>query len=399
MKVKSSALLHPSPIGGCEGTAGAAVARLLCSALLIALPELLGLPTLAAAFDCGSTGACGPMNITNNTTLDSPPDGIFNCTTITVAAGNTLTFNRNALNTPVYLLATGDVTVNGTIDVSASGRSGGPGGFDGGRGGSVLEGLGSGGDGMGPGGGTVVNNWRHGAFGTPSLVNSNPRTYGNLLLCPLIGGSGSIGLSGNPGVDGCGGGGAILIASNTRIAISGSGAIRSGGATDGVGLGGSGGAIRLVSPLISGNGSLSVLGGANGTWGGFGRIRIDCLDNYSWRSLNLSRVVSRGQQMHVFPAAQSRLDIIAVAGNAIPEGTNNAVQFELSAGASTNQTVTVQARNFTNDVPIQVVVTPDNGPSGSFDAVILQASGNPPSTTVNVVIPTGMACQINAWTR
>src|SRR2546428_5780226 len=99
------------------------------------------------------------MNITNATTLDLPADGIFRCTTINVASGVTLRFNRNALNTPVYLLATNDVTINGTIDVSGAdynsttpGASG-PGGFDGG-----LPGEGDGisavpGEGYGPGGG------------------------------------------------------------------------------------------------------------------------------------------------------------------------------------------------------------------------------------------------------
>ena len=60
------------------------------------------------------------MNITTNTTLALPTNGIFNCTTITIASGATLKFNPNALNTPVYLLATNDVTINGTIDVSGS---------------------------------------------------------------------------------------------------------------------------------------------------------------------------------------------------------------------------------------------------------------------------------------
>jgi hypothetical protein len=360
----------------------------------MALPGLLGLTTLAAPFDCGSTGAYGPMNITNNTTLNLPPDGIFNCTTIIVAGGATLTFNRNALNTPVYLLATGDVTINGTIDVSASGRSGGPGGFDGGMGGLVVVGYSAGGYGAGPGGGSTTL----AAFGDTGTGTGT--TYGNLLLDPLVGGSGCAGLSGAPGANGCGGGGAILIASNTRIVDN--GLINScGGVNGSAGLGGSGGAIRLVAPVVAGPGSLYVSGGFNsGAWrGGWGRVRIDCTDNTSWRQLSLSSVASRGSRMIVFPAAPLALDIIEVAGQAIPAGTNNSVQIELSNGASTNQTVKVQARNFTNDVPIRVVVTPENGPSGSFDAVISQASGNPPSTNVNVVIPTGSICNINAWTR
>lgn len=71
-------------------------------------------------FDFGSDGTFGAIDITVDTTLDMPPDGIFNATTINVASGATLKFNRNALNTPVYLLATGDITIDGTIDVSGS---------------------------------------------------------------------------------------------------------------------------------------------------------------------------------------------------------------------------------------------------------------------------------------
>src|ERR1041385_564027 len=57
---------------------------------------------LAAPFNSGSTGAYGPMNITSNTTLAMPADGIFHCTTIDITNGATLLFTKNALNTPVY---------------------------------------------------------------------------------------------------------------------------------------------------------------------------------------------------------------------------------------------------------------------------------------------------------
>ena len=79
----------------------------------------------------GSDGADGALEVTENQTLTLPPDGIFNYTTVTIAEGATLTFERNALNTPAYLLATGDVTIAGTIDVLGkvgSGLSGGKGG-------------------------------------------------------------------------------------------------------------------------------------------------------------------------------------------------------------------------------------------------------------------------------
>src|SRR5687767_12509190 len=55
----------------------------------------------AQGFTSGSDGSYGPMNITSNTVLQLPPDGIFRCTTINVGAGFTLRFLRNPLNTPV----------------------------------------------------------------------------------------------------------------------------------------------------------------------------------------------------------------------------------------------------------------------------------------------------------
>ena len=59
-----------------------------------------------AQFTSGSTGADGPLVVTTSTTLDLPADGIFNFTTVLVTNGSRLRFNRNALNTPVYILAT-----------------------------------------------------------------------------------------------------------------------------------------------------------------------------------------------------------------------------------------------------------------------------------------------------
>jgi hypothetical protein len=358
--------------------------------LLLAQPTLCG-ALLAAPFDCGSTGAFGPMIITNSTTLVLPPDGIIHCTTITISGAGTLKFERNALNTPVYLLATGDVLIEGSIDVSGSygiGNApglGGPGGFDGGYGGSWYAGQSEGGRGLGPGGGN------DNGFATFT-------TYGNLLLVPLIGGSGGAGTSGTPGPGGSGGGGALLIASNTRIVVSGSlVSIAGSGCNTPVG---SGGAIRLVSPVVTGAGLITVEGVPACHMGGNpGRIRIDCQDHRAYLSLTVRGLASRGNRMFVFPAVIPSLDIIELAGQSIPEGTNNAVQLELPEGASTNQTVRVQARNYTNDVPIRVVVTPRSGPSAQFDAIISQASGNPPSINVPVVIPAGSISQIHVWNR
>jgi len=402
---------HLPPLGHCLLKTRASAVR--CGVIfLIAAFVGLSSPASTQAFDCGSTGAYGPMNITSSTNLQLRPDGIFNCTTITIAQGATLTFSNNSLNTPVYLLATGDVTINGIINVSGAGPNGavggqgGPGGFDGGNGGTQLAGVNKGGYGLGPGRGPCAS---YATLPSVSIVGqgytspTNQTTYGNTLADPLIGGSGGDGSDGSPGGGGGGGGGAVLIASNTRITVAGN--VTANGASSAYaifGLG-SGGAIRLVGPVISGTGSLTAKGGeyhvfqSGDSIAGTGRIRIDCTDNQAYRSLTLNGVSSRGSRMIVF--SNLALDITAVGGQPVTTGTNSAVVIELAVGASTNQTVTVQARNFTNDVPIRVVVTPENGPRGEFDATILQSSGNPPSANVPVIIPAGSACQINAWTR
>jgi hypothetical protein len=382
-------------------------------AILASLLGGLGLLNTNAqfTFNSGSDGSYGPMNIISTTNLALPADGIFRCTTITVASNATLTFTPNVLNTPVYLLATGDVTINGTIDVSGSlgtgvlGGAGGPGGFAGGNPG--IGGLPDGG-GHGPGAGAVGGAASYGmtAYLTPGFfgTRTNGAIYGSPLLVPLAGGSGGTSSGGSGGV---GGGGAVLIASNTRIEVTGD--IAAVGPSlflsEFAGLG-SGGGVRLVAPVVVGNGSLNAsgsrnlyYGGGGDAYGGAGRIRIDCVDRRSL-ALNLvpSSVATIGANMVAIPTNAPRLDITQAAGNTIPEGTNSPVFFMLPQGASTNQTVTVQARNFNALVPIRVVLTPDNGPSSSYDTNI-DNTVSPALVTVPVVVPVNVQVHVNAWTR
>jgi len=356
----------------------------------------------AAAFNSGSTGAYGPLNITSNTMLAMPADGVYHCTTINIGSGFTLRFVKNPLNTPVFLLATGTVTIAGTIDVSGLASSGGapglggPGGFDGGFGGFGVGANITGGDGQGPGGGRNINQWPGAAHVVATALNTNK--YGNALCNPLIGGSGGAGSDGNPGSGGGGGGGAILIAANASITLNGN-ILANGG--NGYG-GGSAGAVRLVAPLVNGTGSAqaSAGGGYSGYSGSVGRIRVDCEDRYAFRSLNFQGVATRGAQMFVFPSAPiARLDIIEAAGNAIPEGTGNLVQVDLPPGSATNRTVRVQGRDFTGIVPISVAVISENRPSTRYNSQIDMGTGNPAEVTVNVVIPDGTISRIQAWTR
>ena len=290
----------------------------LCTALMLFSP-------LTFAFDSGSSGVDGALNITEDTLLPLPADGIFNYTTVNVAAGATLTFAKNSANTPVVILASGDVTIEGTIDISGSDSTdvgsagdgnfgddgiaglGGPGGFDGGRGGrpdpsaDVFEPARAGGHGLGPGGGEPgLRKHETGNFGCGAAGGSfggvgeganrnSPNScdeggfypeagpiYGNATLLPLIGGSGGGGGYGYlnfHGSGGGGGGGAILIASSGTVnLVSGSSIFANGGGSGttagadvgGAGGGGSGGAIRIIATTIDGNGAITATGGSEG---------------------------------------------------------------------------------------------------------------------------------------
>jgi hypothetical protein len=287
----------------------------------LALALLALVPLSVLALDSGSTGSDDVFNPSVNTERQVPASGVFNFTTVNIPSGVKVTFKKNATNTPVVILATGDVTIAGTIDISggnaaAAGAAGdgnigddgvpglgGPGGYDGGRGGAAN--YGRAGAGIGPGagagghgcatsasvfGGPATVGGAGAGFGTAgialtvtatftcsgtSFVAPAPgATYGSSQLLPLVGGSGGGGAAGGPsfaGSGGGGGGGSILIAANGTVTVTGSVLANGGkgGDTSGAGAGangggGSGGAIRIIARAIAGNGTISATGGAVG---------------------------------------------------------------------------------------------------------------------------------------
>jgi len=350
----------------------------------LSLLALSSFPIAAQAFDSGSTGAYGPLNITTTTTLAMPADGIFHCTTVNVAAGATLSFTPNALNTPVYILATGDITIAGTVHVDGKPPTGqipgegGPGGY---RGGYPNVANLAGGHGLGPGGGGY--NSGGGVF---------YGNYGNASCIPLVGGSGGGGYNGNGGTGGGGGGGALLLASNTKITINAGGIVASRVASF-TGYEGSSGAIRLISPIITGTGSVTV----NST----GRIRVDTEDRISWRTVNYASVpgFSYGTRMVVFPSPVPRLDITEVGGTVIAEGAANPVLVTLTPGSSTTQNVKVNVTNLTGTVSVIVAVVPENGPRTTVTTPVDMSGGVPVEITVPVTIPVGIRAAIEAYKK
>jgi hypothetical protein len=81
----------------------------------------------------GSTGSDGPLTFPNahpgdvivfnpatygQKPLDPSNDGIFNFTNITIPTGVTVKLTSTYINHPVYWLATGNVDIEGTLDLS-----------------------------------------------------------------------------------------------------------------------------------------------------------------------------------------------------------------------------------------------------------------------------------------
>ena len=194
--------------------------------LIAAFCSAVFVPVLPAQFTSGSTGADGAYSPTVSGDfdpialgIDKSGDNVFNFTTINIPQGVTIKLRASKLrNAAVTWLATGNVTIAGTLDLSgAPGASAelratprrshplrvlpepGPGGYTGGLGPDGWGGCTSG-SGAGRRAGRPE---RHDGFdqcfgGNASFIssgyaayNSTPgATYGSYLLVPLYGGSG-----------------------------------------------------------------------------------------------------------------------------------------------------------------------------------------------------------------
>lgn len=368
------------------------------------LGALTGLAQGTAPFDSGSTGALGDLVVTNAITITLPPDGVLNYKRVEIAEGGSVTFLKNALNTPVTLLAQQEVIITGDIDVSGTNPSGtdpgrgGPGGFDGGRG--AVGGLPPG-PGKGPGGAKPGNSYDggSGAYADRGDAGGGRNdtagdVYGDPLLLPIIGGSGGGGRF-DCFCGGGGGGGGILIASSGRISLptAGHGVLARGGSS--YYNAGSGGGIRLVAPLIEGIGLLSVGGGDHGA---SGRIRLDSPDT-SKANLNLIGVWTVGSLMLTKLPVEPKLNLLKVGDRDIPQDAPGTVSVVFANGTPAQRDVVVQVKDFGSVVPIRVALTPDNGDRVVVDTEIDNTAPGAASKAIPVTFPLNVVVSVNAWTR
>lgn len=402
----------------------------------------------------GSTGADGNLVVPPNSSnyrIPMPETGVFNYVNISIPSSSTVFFDRNSRNTPVTILVSGNVTLAGTISVSgaprASGQSiigglGGPGGFDGGRGGNAAAGALSGSTGDGPGGGgggkstgTNAGGGGGGGFLTPgqnggssdlSLIGSGGGRYGTKTLMPLIGGSGGGGSATDPSsgaantsVGGGGGGGAILIVCDGTINFTGGIDAQGGGGTltaffGGTGKGsggGAGGAIRVIATnIIGGSPVLSVQGGGGGSGfgavatggnGGHGYVTVEA---YQFTSFNPTVNPSAAYLKLGTPTAFSlanppQLKIKMVAGAnapATPKGTFAAIpDISFDTAPANPVMVMIEAANIPLGTKVKVILTPESGTSQTVESTPLAGTVAVSTATASLSLTLGRSL-INA---
>ncbi len=389
-------------------------------------------------FSSGSTGADGAFAPTTSQTIQAPESGVFNFTTINIPSGIAITYTRNSRNTPVTLLATGDVTIPGTINVAGGnglanggGGRGGPGSYDGGSAGFGFDtfvgatGDGPGGGGGGSsmsgtslsagGGGGYASAGANGGAQTGAVAGAGGPRYGSSTILLLIGGSGGGGggaLSGNHGGAGGGGGGAIVIASSTSISFTGtincsggagvSAATNGGGAAGG---GGSGGAIRLIANTITGSaGTLNVSGGAAGSLfgalpagggGGAGFVRVEAFNFSSFTPNVPTNSVTFALPNPITIPNAPALRIASVAGvvaPAAPLGSLAGVPDIVVPSTTVNPvTVALEAANIPVGTVVQVTMIPVNGARATAQSGPLSGTQAASTTTASLSLASGMS--------
>ena len=399
----------------------------------LALVALLcfGVTTTQAAITIpGADGSDGALLITENTVIDlseavnadwdtdneaNAGKGVYDAaqwavvfkySSVTVDAGVTLSYSNHPSHAPVVWLVSGDVSVEGTLNLNGSNGAlapglaePGPGGFRGGMG-YYTPGVDAS-AGFGPGGANFTGDQGYGgSYG--SQGGGGPATYGNPSLIPLIGGSGGGG-DGNGNAGGGGGGGALLIASAGTLTVNGSISAKGGSRPEDHSGGGSGGGVRLVADTLAGSGVVNAVGGTGWSFhGGVGRTRVEYVSDTSTLVVTpLASVVPLvdGSSALLWPPASApQARVVSIGGEVVGEdpmaafGTHgaDAVLPELSTTQVVVETIDVEEAS-----QVKVRVTPRiNVAFTEVDAVVDTVISTSPLTllwTADIPVQVGYA--------
>ncbi len=368
-------------------------------------------------FQSGSDGSDGALDLTGETGvvvfdpsalgLDVDRDNVFHFTTVLIPAEVTLRLRAPDLQfAPVYWLCTGDVRIDGVIDLGGDDGHDdqvgnrrpsipGPGGFPGGEG-DTVDSLPR--SGLGPGGGVARQGGGHVDAGVYCTGTRNNTTYGNAFLIPLIGGSGGGG--GRSGFGGGAGGGAMLIASDTSIFLD--GAIHADGG-DGAGPGtanctigsggGAGGAIRLLTPNFQGSGTVSAVGGTRMKRGSEGRIRIEATtSSFSGVLLGSSRVVPLSPNAVIAPTPIPTVRVISIGGQAVPSvPTGDLVPPDVTIDTDMLVELIVEVENVAVTGNLVLRISQDTGPDQTVSASYLSGDETMSTWSASAFFPHGFS--------
>lgn len=363
---------------------------------------------------------------------------VFKYTTVDVASGATITFGMHPSGAPVIWLATGNVTINGRVNVDGEDvlnssnpavipyfTQPGPGGFQGGQA-SHSGASGSISYGLGPGSApTLITNTcydgsmsaqmaahrgQYAGTGVPPSFSSS--SYDNDGALPLIGGSGGgAAINTNTGRGGGAGGGAILVASTTGIALTSTGSVTAKGGSnttqdlvEGVGASlygapGSGGAIRLRSESVnlSAGSSVNAAGGGFQTFrncgtfsAGPGAVRIEASSITNLGTISGSQSFP-GAPSVVFATAPPQLYVTSVCGQSAPLdpmwGINSA---DVDLNSASACTVNIEATGVPVGTIVVVRAIPARGSIISVNSTPLaDAGGGLRTGTASVTFPGG----------
>jgi len=342
---------------------------------------------------------------------------VFKYTNVTVPTGKAVRFTNHASRAPVVWLSQGDVVIDGEVDLDgAVGHAmgempdwsvPGPGGFRGGRGWKAFSFV-KGTAGFGPGGariGTVPAGTPAGYAADGSYLNpvGQPpvgKSYGGARLTQLLGGSGGargkLAFAEGPGSGA--GGGALLLAADTRVVVRGS--IHADGGTPGAvpfsekfGGAGSGGAVRIVADEVElVTGALVHCLGAEGEWNNTtaiaspGRIRIEA-NVHTFETIT-EPVPSVGLPGPIFQPTHGTLTVASVAGLPVA-GDPQAALIGFFADVTINdpgpKSVTIVGGGIPDQTLVELRVVDSLG-----DAIVLTstltATGQPNETSATIQV-------------
>ncbi|MEM7249528.1 MAG: hypothetical protein AAF533_29740 [Acidobacteriota bacterium] len=164
---------------------------------------------------------------------------------------------------------------------------------------------------------------------------------------------------------------------------------------------GSGGAIRLLAPIVAGDGLVDVNGGLSDVScypcprrAGHGRIRIDALDRSNLAlDVQPNAAHAVGSLMLVEPAGAPTLSITMAGGEVVGPGPTSIF---LPFGTATTQDVVIQASGFADPIDVVLTVTPESGAKRQV-TVTIDMDVDPDMATGSIEFVSNTVNQVHAW--